>query len=99
MSHEELRPKPFHIIPGIGIDIIGKNCLQSCIIILGPALDHFFGNRKPCTLRKEGDHLVSNIGGIDMLAVEVHNFLTILALRFGSNILAERTYVPPRCPL
>jgi len=99
MAQEELRPKPLHIIPSIGIYIVGQSRKQALIICLGPMLDDFSGHGKTGTLWKECYHVISRVGRVDILVVKAHDLFAMLTLYRGRDVLDKIADIPPRCPL
>jgi hypothetical protein len=79
--------------------IVRKNGEQLLVISLRSALDRLPGKSKAGTLWEESCHFCSSVLQVDVLAVEVHDWLAMLALNLGGNKAAEFTDVPPRCPL
>jgi hypothetical protein len=99
MAKQELRPKPFHEVTSIRVNIIGHSFQKLLVVGFGSALYHFSRNSKTGTLWEEGYYLVFGVTRIDVLVVKVHNLFPMLLLHLSSNVLTEIADVPPRCPL
>jgi len=78
VAQKELRPKPLHEISSIWVFACRETGQELLILTLRSALDRLPGYSKARSLWEESHYLLAGEGRVDVLAVEINDFVTML---------------------